>query len=249
MYFVFIDEAGTPGVKQGKIPEGYFTLAAMVVKGDNILKMERQLRSIKGEFDIHPKDELKWGGKYSEVGLTHESFMTFREYTFDLIESISETVIASVIEKKKAYEKHYINDHFDLYQQALFLVMERIYQWFDDPGVTKEPTVFVIDSRKNNKQANLDEKLAEAYKRAKSTGTYFFGAFPVFSETPYFASSDNSAGLQLVDYCAGPIQQLFSRGNDDWYRKLRGKIRKSKYDGKISGYGIKCFPFTPTIQL
>ncbi|HEU4962585.1 MAG TPA: DUF3800 domain-containing protein [Bacilli bacterium] len=241
MYFVFIDEAGTPGFHKGKTPEGYFTLAGLVVKIEHILSLERELHQIKAEFDLHPHDEVKWGAKYSRFGFTFEQFSQYRKSVFGLIQHRGETVIASVLDKEESYKKEYINDHFELYQQALFLLMERIHKWLNDLGVEAGTVIFVIDSRKNNKEANLDEKLAEAYVRALRTGTFFTG-FVHFSETPFFATSEGSVGLQLADFCAGPIQQYFSTGKDEWYLFVREKIRKSPYDGRIAGFGIKAFP-------
>lgn len=248
MYFVFIDEAGTPGYTNGRTPEGYFTLAGLVVKGNRILDLEKGLRRLKDIFDLHPDDEFKWGGKYSKVGFDFDTFCLYRENMFNLINSYSETIIASVLDKEESYKKNYINDHYELYQQALYFIMERLHKWYDDNGIIRAPAIFVIDSRKNNKESNLDDKLADAYKRALRTGTYYYNGFPYFSETPFFATSDRSAGLQLTDYCAGPIQQYFSTGKDKWYNLLRTNIRKSP-EGKITGYGIKFFPGRPTIPL
>ncbi|MED0676182.1 DUF3800 domain-containing protein [Aneurinibacillus thermoaerophilus] len=248
MYFVFIDEAGTPGYKKGKTPDGYFTLAGMIVKGENILKLERELQRHKLDYGLPPQEEFKWGSKYSSVGWSYDEYANFREGVFQIIENLAETIIGVVLDKGESYKKNYINDHCDLYQQALYLMMERINMWYEDTGVIAAPTIFVIDSRKNNKEADLDEKLAKSFRGALRTGTYYHQGFPWFSHSPFFSTSEESTGLQLADYCAGPIQQYFSTGKDEWYQKMRGKIRKSP-GGKVSGYGIKTFPGRPTIQL
>ncbi|MDT3416191.1 hypothetical protein QO009_002059 [Brevibacillus aydinogluensis] len=249
MYFVFVDEAGTPGYNKKKQPEGYFSLAGIIIKAERILELEKKLRKLKRDFEIHPNDEFKWSSSYSEFGFDFKTFCEYRGEKFRLINEIAETVIVSVLDKAESFKKDYINDHCDLYQQALYLMMERIHNWRSDRGVTDGPFVFVIDSRKNAKEANLDEKLGNAYRRALRTGTYYYTTgFPAFSETPYFTASESSSGLQLADYCAGAVQQYFTKGTSDWYPMLRPKIRKSA-DGKVSGFGIKFFPGRTPVEL
>lgn len=246
MYFVYIDEAGTPGFKDPKKIEGYFTLACLIVNGENLLPLENSLSSIKQRFDIHPDEEFKWGSKYSKVGWDYKIFCEFRESMFDLIHTYSEVVVATVMDKKESFKKGYINNHYELYQNALYYCMERIHMWCNDNGISG-PLVFVIDSRKNNKQSDLDDNLFKAFKRALNTGTYFFNGFPYFSETAFFSISESSAGLQLADYCAGSIYHYLTTGKDEWYLKLRGKIRKDP-SGIVNGFGIKHFPNRPKIQ-
>lgn len=238
MYFVFVDESGSPGkTKKGK----YFVLAGMVVKADNILALEKTLKKIKFKHGIFPDIEFKWSDRYSDIGLDYEQYCSFREAMFETINSFSETIVAAVLDKEESYKLEYINDHNDIYKHALYFIMERIHNWYNDEGTVKMPAVFVIDSREDQNGRRLDKELAKAYVRAIELGNNYYSGFPHFSRTPFFTSSHSSAGLQFADYCAGPIQRLFELGDSEWYNLIRGKLRKSP-DGEIKGFGIKYFP-------
>lgn len=245
MKFVYIDESGTAGLNENATSKEFFVLSGMMVEANKILVMEQQVRKIKQQYGLYPDGEFKWNASYAKNGLTYDSYQSFRHSKIDLIKKISDCVIAIAMDKKESYRKNYINDHLDLYKQALYLLMERFCMYLNG---TETPVVFVIDSRKNDKNAKLDDELALAYKNALRTGTYHFKeGFPFFSETAFFTTSEDSAGLQLADYCAGPIKQYFETKKSKWYERLRPALRK-KHD-KISGYGIKQFPTLPQIPL
>ncbi|MFN0122878.1 MAG: DUF3800 domain-containing protein, partial [Blastocatellia bacterium] len=47
MYFVYVDESGTPGKS---VTQHYFVLAAILVKVDRCIHVQRDLRKLKEEF-------------------------------------------------------------------------------------------------------------------------------------------------------------------------------------------------------
>lgn len=246
MYFVYIDESGQPGGFDSlnqKMKSGasrYFTLAGILIPADDTIKLQNNLKSLKIQHNLPTDKEFKWNAKYSQFGIDKETYISYREGIVQLINEYKNSVIAAVIDKDEAYKKNYINDHHDVYVQALHLIMERVQKEMNDRDLSKEPVMFMFDSRKNDKNCKLDEELQIAYRRATGLGTFYM-SFPYFSETPIFVDSDYSAGVQLADYCAGIIQRAYEVEKSDWFEKIKPALRKSK-TGKISGYGLKVFP-------
>lgn len=238
MYIAYVDESGNPGLGSSG-SSTYFTLGALLLNADDILDIEKEVARIKIAHEISPQTEFKWNSRYSNFGLDKETFISYRQCIFKLVNRKAVTIVASVLHKEKSYKKPYINNHLELYKQALFLAMERIHYFLED-NEKGQPTIFVIDSRKNNKDGRLDKKLTEAYKRALGQGTYYTN-FRWFSETPFFTDSSEAVGIQLADHCVGAIHRVAEQNNDDWYKLIRQSMRHGK-NGKIEGYGAKCFP-------
>ncbi|MDO6355099.1 DUF3800 domain-containing protein [Caloramator sp. CAR-1] len=246
MYFVYIDEAGQPGgydnstqrVKSGA--SKYFTLAGILIPADDTIKLQRKLKLLKLQHNLPTDKEFKWNAKYSQFGIDKETYISYREGMVQLINEYKNSVIVAVIDKDEAYKKNYINNHHDVYVQALHLIMERVQKEINDRNLLKEPVMFMFDSRKNDKNSKLDEELQLSYIRATGLGTYYM-SFPYFSETPIFVDSDYSAGVQLADYCAGITHRAYEAGKSDWFEKIKPALRKSK-TGNITGYGLKVFP-------
>ncbi|MDN5302395.1 MAG: hypothetical protein PWQ60_1909 [Thermoanaerobacteraceae bacterium] len=185
---------------------------------------------IKNKIDhgLTKDEEVKWNTKYSKIGLSLNEFLSYRIKIYEIINNLSETVIATIMIKKAAYKKPYINDHFDIYKNSLFYIMERVHYFLTQDLDKPEPTVFVLDNRKNDKEKNLDKMLASAYRRALGLGTYYTN-FSHFSRTAFFSDSEDCIGIQLADHCAGPIYRMITDGKNDWYDLLLPKIRKIQW--------------------
>lgn len=246
MYFVFVDESGQPGGYDyctQKLTAGsskYFTLGSILIPADDTIKLQNKLKTLKLMHNLPTDKEFKWNAKYSKYGIDKKTYISYREGMVELINEYSNSVIVAVIDKDEAYKKNYINNHHDIYVQALHFIMERVQKEMNDRKLTGEPIMFMLDSRKNDKNCKLDEELQIAYKRATKLGTYYM-SFPFFSETPIFVDSDYSAGVQLADYCTGIVHRAYEVGYSDWFEKIKPALRKSE-TGKFKGYGIKVFP-------
>lgn len=245
MYFVYVDESGTPGWSQNtdeyiEQQKRYFVMAGIMIHSSHILDVERAIMGIKQDHGLGPFTEVKWHTKYAKIGLALEELVSYRSALYDVIEEHAEVIVGSVMDKPEAYKKPYINDHFDVYKNSLLYIMERIHYYLVFDIKKPELTIFVLDSRKNEKNRKLDKMLAEAYRMALALGTYYTD-FKYFSQTAFFSDSEDSIGIQLADHCAGPIYRYITENKNDWYSRIRPKIRKPP--GKpIEGYGIKVFP-------
>jgi len=246
MYFVFVDESGQPGgydPVSKMITKGsshFFTLSGFLVSSDALINIEKKVKIVKIQHGLPTDKEFKWNAQYKTFGIDKETYISFREKMISIICEYPNSVISTIIDKSKCYNKEYIKDHHDVYVQALHLIMERVQMELCDRGHSEQPVMFVFDSRKNDKNKKLDEELQKAYIRAIGLGTYYVN-FPNFLSTAIFADSDYSAGVQLADYCAGPIQRNAEHQIDDWFRKLMPAIRKNS-SGQMKGYGLKLFP-------
>jgi hypothetical protein len=236
MYFVFVDESGNPG--EPKQNNEYFTMAGVVVHDSQILDMEKAIVRNKTNHGLSRDEEIKWNTKYGKVGLSLDDFISYRENLYEIINEYASTIVGTVIYKTEAYKKSYINNPEDVYKNSLFYMMERIHYYLEDDA-EPEPTVFVLDSRKNNKNKKLDKMLARAYRRALGQGTYYTD-FIHFSRNVFFSDSEDSIGIQLADHCAGPIYRVVAEDKTDWYDLIKHKVRSK--DGQKIGYGIKIFP-------
>lgn len=239
MFFVYVDESGTPGYSKNNIQNKYFVMAGIMIHSSNLLTVEQRMIDNKINHKLSMDEEVKWNSKYSKLGLSLEEFLSYRKNLYKIIQDFSTTIIATVMNKPNAYNKEYINNHFDVYKNSLFYLMERVHYFISDDIKRPETTVFVLDSRKNDKDRQLDKMLARAYREALGLGTYYTN-FSYFSRTPFFSDSEDCVEIQLADHCAGPIYRLFTEHNRDWFSLIEPKLRMR--NGTYIGSGLKIFP-------
>lgn len=241
MKIVFIDESGQPGGYNSDTgifnekSSKYFVLGSFMIDTKELLFLETQIKDIKIKYGLSPHQELKWNCSYSKLNMPREDYYKMRKEIIDVISWHQNSVIAIVIDKKEFYKKKYINNHNDLYTNALHLLMERVCMNLNDEK--GEPVMFFTDSRKNDKSNLLDKEIQISYLRAKNMGTNFV-RFPNFSESIVFIDSQYCIGVQLADFCAGIISNTILNDYDyPPYDMLLPAIRK--HNGKVEGYGIK----------
>lgn len=242
MKIVFTDESGQSGGYDNETKEltkgssQYFTLGSFMIDSEELLKLEREIRDIKIRYGLKPTQEIKSSMSYSKLGLTYEKFHNLLADICSVICNYKNSIIAIVIDKKEAYKRNYINNHNDLYAEAMYLLMERVCMNLNDEP--EAPVMFFTDSRKNAKNNHLDKELQISYLRAKYKGTRFVN-FPSFSESIVFIDSEYCVGIQLADICTAIINRKIEQGDMNYYELIKSAIRT--HNDKIDGYGIKVF--------
>lgn len=247
MYIIFIDESGQPGGYNSDTNEfnekssKYFILSGFMIDGNELINIQQKLNLIKIKYGLNKDIEAKWNSSYKALGMEFETYVKYRKEILELISEHRNSVVGIAMNKEKCYKSNYnIKNHNDLYAFALNLLMERFCMEVTDRNGrdTCVPVILFTDSRKNDRNNNLDKELQIAYRRAKNMGTKYIG-FPNFSESLVFIDSKYSSGIQLADFCAGAIFKFFEDGNDTYINMIKTSIRN--HNGKINGAGLKEF--------
>jgi len=246
MFIVYLDEAGQAGgfdSSTNKLADNtskYFTLAGFMIDGDDIIQIENGLKSIKKRYNLSIEHEIKWHTTYSKYGLTYEQYEEMRKEIISFISNYKKSVVGIVVDKESCYKnKEFISTQEDLYAVALHLLMERYCMETTNYKLkSQKPTMFIADSRKNNKNDRLDLQVKVAYRRAKNMGTHFL-KFPTFAENIVFVDSDEFVGVQLADYCAGVIHKKYEKNDDKYFDLLKPAIVTKA--NNIYGPGIKLY--------
>jgi len=236
-YIVYVDESGDHGLS--KIDKSYpvFVLVFTIFNIKNYIedvvpKIQRFKFKYFGHDQsiLHETDIRKDRGDFSflKSKALKESFLN--ELT-DIIESISFTVIASVIKK----EDYTWEDN--PYHTALGFGLERIYAFLKEKLQPNQKTHVIVEKR-----GKVEDKDLELEFRRVCDGSNWYQR-PLPLEIIFTDKKSNSVGLQIADLIARPIGLKVIRETQEnkAYDVIKTKFRRSK-NNVINGYGLKIFP-------
>jgi len=240
-YIIYVDESGDHGLESIDPYYPVFVLVFCIFKkreyADKIIpalayfKMQFWGHS---EVVLHEHDIRK---PINEFTILYDRSLkeAFMDEMSSIVESISFTMIASVIDKKKLRRQYLKPDN--PYEISLSFGLERAYRYLIDIGQSDRKTAVVIE-RRGKKE---DGEMELAFRRICD------GANFLRKELPYnivmIDKKANSTGLQIADLTARPIgiKTLRPHQPNRAYDIISGKFRTS-LKGKIKGWGLKIFP-------
>jgi hypothetical protein len=240
-YIIYVDESGSPNLKDIDPQNPLFTLAFCIFNKTHYTRqIVPEVQDLKFRF---------WG----EDGVIFRSYDIRKErgpfsilrdpaVRLDFVERVNATIaaadftlIAAVI-RKDVLVKRYV-DPGDPYEIAMTFCMERTARWLDDRHQGAFDTHIVFEQRGQP----ADSLLELAFRRV-CDGANQYKELPNMK----FVLRDkkhNSTGLQFADLVAYPVSRKVANPAqaNRAYDIIRGKFRRSYYD-KIEGYGLKVFP-------
>lgn len=187
---------------------------------DEIVLHEHEIRKPKNEFTILFEKAVR------------EEFI--KELT-QLINNVSFTIIASVIDKNKLASQ-YIRPE-NPYEISLGFGLERVYRHLADIGQSDKITPVVVERRGKRE----DKELELCFRRICDGANYLNKKLPY--ELVMIDKKANSTGLQIADLTARPIgiKTLRPEQPNRAYDIISRKLRKNQ-QGNVKGWGLKIFP-------
>lgn len=237
-YIVYVDESGDHGPVSAEYP--MFVLAfCLFDKKEYANTVTSYMHRLKFKHFGH--DAVVMHEREIRKALPPFSFLMnaqrraeFMSDITSMIEMAPFTLIAAAIHKVKLAER-YPHTPQNPYHLALKFGLERIENHRRDTGdAGKLHVVFESRGRNEDRELELEFRRVCTDNALKTT----------LDHEPVFSKKDaNHCGLQLADLVARPIglRQLNSGQQNRAYVVLEKKFRRSP-QGKIDGWGLKCFP-------
>ena len=240
-YIVYVDESGDHGLASIDPEYPVFVLVFCIFqKQEYIDKISPALALFKTKFwghdeiVLHEHDIRKPRNEFTILieRATREAFIS--ELT-QLINSVSFTIIASVIDKKKFTSQY--TQPGNPYEISLSFGLERVFRYLADIGQSDKITPVVVE-RRGKKE---DEELELCFRRIRDGANYLNKILPY--DLVMIDKKANSTGLQIADLTARPIgiKTLRPDQPNRAYDIIVKKLRKSPQGG-IKGWGLKIFP-------
>lgn len=242
MYFLFMDESGTPP-KPNVLEPRYFVVAGLIVPERAWHRLRDGLMGLKIRHKV--RGELKW--RYFSPNnddqrnpmrkLPQEARDEIRADAYKLICSIrSVRTVACVVSNAAAYEMQSVNEQQDIYHLGYKGVTERFQYHLQDVSREvgqKQLGIVVADHRGSND----DRLLRQVHQKLLYSKGEFISNYKNLIEGLFLEPSHLSIGIQLVDLAAGAVWRKFERGDERWFEALAPSFRASG-DGEIDGYGL-----------
>lgn len=240
-YIVYVDESGSPSLKDIDPQNPMFTLAFCIFRKTHYTRhIVPEVQDLKFRFwgedgvILRSYDIRKERGPFAILrdAAVRENFLEQMNATIRNAEFV---LIAAVIRKDLLVRKY--SDPNDPYEIAMTFCMERVARWLhehDQDGLT---THIAFEQRGHP----ADRDLELAFRRV-CDGANQYGDMPDLA----FVLRDkkhNSTGLQFADLVAYPISRkaVNSEQPNRAFDIIANKFRCSAA-GKIEGYGLKIFP-------
>lgn len=187
---------------------------------DIVILHEYEIRKARNEFAMLLNENIR---------------MPFMADLTQVINDAPFKLIATVIRKQELTHKY--TNPGNPYHIALGFGLERIYRFLESKGEHENVTHIVFEKRGRRE----DDELELEFRRVCDGANYFNKALP-FS-IKFADKKTNSSGLQFADLLARPIGRavLNPEQENRAYDIIKTKFY-SNHEGKIEGWGLKCFP-------
>jgi hypothetical protein len=240
-HIVYVDESGSPSLKDIDPDNPLFTLAFCIF--DKEVYMERIVPPVqKIKFDfwghdgivLHSYDIRKERGPFAVLrdAAVRQNFL---DRANAAIEAAPFTLIASVIDKRKLVDRY--AEPADPYDIAMTFCMERLSRFLDEAGQGLAMQHVIVERRGEPADSNLEL----AFRRI-CDGANQYRAMPLLNII-FADKKHNSTGLQFADLVAYPITRhmLKPEQANRAFDIVRAKFRRNEA-GRIEGFGLKRFP-------
>ncbi|MHC4040794.1 DUF3800 domain-containing protein [Bradyrhizobium sp. 23AC] len=242
MYFLFLDESGSPP-KPEKAEGKYLVIGGLIIPEGAWHPVAKDFK----KATANVRGELKWkyfGTGNTENSLSHLSKEDKEQVRTDVFRTITSRkaikLICCVTSVEAAYKRPTITSQDDVYHLTYKGVTER-FQYFlqDATRVTGQSQFGIVVS--DHRMAADDEKLRTRHHELIDTEERYTATYANIIETIFFSPSDASVGLQLADMVAGAVHRSFQHGENRFAEAIKGSFRTSP-QGTIPGFGLVRMP-------
>ncbi len=239
-YLIFVDESGSPSMG-GNIDPQYplFVLAFLLVRKtdyaevvcpalqafkfkhfghDQVILHEREIRKDLGAFKFLKTSAIK---------------QAFLDELTDIIAAFPVQLCCVVIDKARHQAKY--KTPANPYHLGLEFGLERVLGFLKEHGNQKAAHV-VVECRGKNE----DDELELEFRRICDGAN--FSMEKMTFDIVFADKKSNSAGLQLADLMARPVGISVLKPNQPNRAMEVIHSKLIRINGKINGWGLKCFP-------
>ncbi len=248
MNILFIDESNTPlSVDKVTNNNSFFVLSGLIIPEENWKELNNSFNSILDNYNIHGEVKWRFFAPQKEKATNSLSHLTMEQKNslrFNLLEMIGSKPylksISIICDIKEAYKLPNINTPTDIYENCYKQLLERFQYYLQDKeklSLKQELGIIICDSR----NPNDNKHLRETHHRILNKEIKFSSDISNVIGTVFFAPSDKSMGIQLVDLLAGSVCRKIVKNDNKFYQYIRNIIRRD-FQGKAEGWGIVFFP-------
>lgn len=239
-YFVFVDESGDHGLTAVNRDFPLFALAFCVLPKaayvDEVTPALRRLKLATFGHDLvvlHEHDIRKKEGTFAMM--SREPREAFLDALSRVIEAAPFALVAVVIDKRglRLDDAAAANP----YHLALQFGLERVSRLLSERGQAGRLTHFIVEARGKREDTELELE----FRRICEGGNGLGQALPF--RLVMADKRTNSEGLQIADMVARPVALSVLRpGQPNRAMAILEKKLWRGPDGRMEGYGLKCFP-------
>lgn len=247
-YIIYVDESGDHGLTRINPEFPLFILAFCIFRKSDFANLViPQIKNFKfkwfghDEIILHEKEIIRKENSFSFLQRT-SSYGAFMDDLSAIIVNSPMTIIACVIDKLRL-EKRYLYP-MNPYDTALYLCIERAFEFLKDIGQHESTTHIIAESRSPRIGAigKEDRDLMTAFEAIKD-GRHKLqpksGQITNF-ELRLASKASNSIGLQIADLVARPIGLSVLRPSQP--NRAFEIIKQKIWKGNEAGLGLKIFP-------
>lgn len=244
VYFIYIDESGTPEIKDNS---RRYILSSVIIEENDWSNIDKSVNDLKlkwfpdedpRDFEFHLRDITHRKGHFKRK--TDAELKNICYDIYELISVIPCTIISVIINKGLVFNPRKIE-----FIANKFL-LERLYKYLfkynkQDKGIINYG-LLVFDKINNIYDSNRRKMINLIRKQITGNEDRDF-----IVEIPIYADSNYRSGLQIADAIAYCLQQTYSRSvrRKSLFQTYFEKI-KPKFDvnskGTYDGAGLKIFP-------
>lgn len=259
MFRLYVDEVGHDGLKHlDHDNDRYLSLTGIAVKiahaRDTLdpsidrLKAEIFDQDIDAPVVLHRKDIVRYKGPF-QILRDAAVRAAFDEAICSICQSAEYTVITTLIDKQWMLQQHHWRKSHP-YHYLMEILVEKYVQFL----MRQQDIGDIMPESRDIK----DKKLQNAFETVRLEGTDYVTPAQIASvlrgpKLKFRSKAHNIAGLQLCDLIAHP-SHMYARSLcrhpvqlGPFAQRVVNMLTADKYDrspwnGRISGYGIKCLP-------
>lgn len=246
MNIFFIDESNTPLAKEKLQNDNrYFILSGLIIPDEHWKELNYTFKSILRQYKVN--GEIKWRyfsiNKDHQTSIAHLSKEEKNNLRFKLLKMIgSKTYLTSISVICDMQETYNImaTTPTDIYENCYKVLLERFQYCLQDKEkhTNKQELGMVICDNRDRKD---DKHLRETHHHILNKEMDYNSDFNNIIGTVFFAPSDKSMGIQLVDLIAGSIYRYVTRSDDKFYNCIKTIVRRDQ-NGNAIGRGIIRIP-------
>jgi hypothetical protein len=228
MYFLYLDDSGSPG----NTTEEYFVLAGLCIHVDSIWWLNNKLNSIASELDKTNPNSIEFHAAECWRGHIEPWKSMKQNERKELLKRVLNTmeqahpgtlfIFGCAIHKKSFRREEYISMAFeDISSKFNLFVEHHPIKDQDQKGV------IIID--KSGYELGLQSLARDINQTGNRWGKKLFG----ICEVPLFVDSRASRLIQLADHIAYSIFRRYESGDLNYFNCIESKFEN--YEGKIQG--------------
>lgn len=250
VHIMYIDESGDtiPLSQNGK---KFLVLTGCVVKANEKIAVEQELRSIKMKYYQNPDIEIKSNFlRYANPDIVdcdsplklhdREKYNQLEAEIAAFLKKIPVTLIAVAINKQEFWNRYPAKNPYD---SAYIFLLER-YQMF----LQKEPAlgICILDPREGQVEKHyIGESIDKAHHALRFGGGRLGVKCDNVIERVLFSTSDLNIGIQIADLYCYPIFHVLEynkMGQEYWRYNDITRLKLHTKGGMLDGIGLEVFP-------